>query len=250
MAGVWFFVLSFFSVALLTIILVLVNPVIPDRLWTGLEIICFSIPIFGVVSIMAAGMSLVRFGAAFLTACIAFFLLAGGGVALRDALRRIFFRSFLIQAAWTFEGLQSIGFTYGIAPILKQVYPDSRERAEVMRKYLNFFNSHPYMSTAILGATAALERRRHQENIGTTEQLRDAVSGPLAALGDALFWTGLKPLFSSNRGYRRVPGIHGGAADFSGVVQHISYVDEGRRFHSGIASRFRPGTFHTCPETS
>lgn len=115
---------------------------------------------------------------------------------MRDALRRMFFRSFLIQAAWTFEGLQSIGFTYGISPLLEQVYPDSRERAEVMRKYLNFFNSHPYMSTAILGATATLERRRHQENIGTTEQLRDAVSGPLAALGDALFWTGLKPLFS------------------------------------------------------
>lgn len=76
-AGVWFFVLSFISVALMTMILVLVIPLIPDRLWTGLEIICFSIPIFGVVSIIAAGMSPVRFGAAFLTACVAFFLLAG-----------------------------------------------------------------------------------------------------------------------------------------------------------------------------
>jgi len=115
---------------------------------------------------------------------------------MRGALGRIFFRSFLIQAAWTFEGLQSIGFTYGIAPLLEQVYPNSRERAEVMGKYLKFFNSHPYMSTAILGATAALERGEQKKNTGTTEQLRDAVSGPLAAMGDALFWTGLKPLFS------------------------------------------------------
>jgi len=115
---------------------------------------------------------------------------------MRGALTRVFFRSFLIQAAWTFEGLQSIGFTYGIAPLLERIYPDSRERTEAIREYLKFFNSHPYMSTAILGATAALEQAQQQENTGTTEQLRDAVSGPLAALGDALFWTGLKPLFS------------------------------------------------------
>ena len=108
---------------------------------------------------------------------------------MKGVLRRIFFRSFLIQAAWTFEGLQSIGFTYGIAPLLEQVYPDSRDRAEAIRRYLSFFNSHPYMSTAILGATTALERGRQHENIGTTKQLRDNVSGPLAALGDALFWT-------------------------------------------------------------
>ncbi|MBN1881790.1 MAG: PTS system mannose/fructose/sorbose family transporter subunit IID [Deltaproteobacteria bacterium] len=102
----------------------------------------------------------------------------------------------MIQAAWTFEGLQSIGFTYGIAPLLKQVYPDPRERAKVVGKYLDFFNSHPYMSTAILGATASLELAEKRENRGTPEQLKNTVSGPLAAIGDALFWTGLKPLFS------------------------------------------------------
>jgi PTS system mannose-specific IID component len=115
---------------------------------------------------------------------------------MRGILTRIFLRSFLIQAAWTFEGFQSIGFTYGIAPLLETIYQDEGERAEVLRRYLKLFNSHPYMSTAILGATAAIERGKKEEHIGTVEQLRNTVSGPLAALGDALFWTGLKPLFS------------------------------------------------------
>jgi len=115
---------------------------------------------------------------------------------MRGVLARVFFRSFLIQAAWTFEGFQSIGFTYGIAPLLETVYPDEGERAEVIRRYLKLYNSHPYMSTAILGATAAIEQGKKEEHVGTVEQLRDTISGPMAALGDALFWTGLKPLFS------------------------------------------------------
>ena len=76
-AGVWFFMLSFFSVMIVTIIMTLIIPVFPDRLWNGMEVICLSIPIFGVVSMVAAGMSPVRFGVAFLGACVAFVLLVG-----------------------------------------------------------------------------------------------------------------------------------------------------------------------------
>ncbi|MBN1881789.1 MAG: PTS sugar transporter subunit IIC [Deltaproteobacteria bacterium] len=77
MAGICFFVLSLISVALITMILALVVPLLPERLWTGLEIICLSIPIFGVVSMIAAGMSPVRFGVSFLAACAALFLIVG-----------------------------------------------------------------------------------------------------------------------------------------------------------------------------
>ena len=77
MAGVWFFVLSFFSVILVTMIMAILIPLLPGRLWAGLEVICLSIPIFGVVSMVAAGMSPVRFGVSFLAACVVFFLLVG-----------------------------------------------------------------------------------------------------------------------------------------------------------------------------
>jgi PTS system mannose-specific IID component len=75
--GAWFFVLSCVSVALITLMLTCVIPVIPDRVWMGLQIIGLSIPIFGVVSMVAAGASPVGFGVSFLAACAALFLFAG-----------------------------------------------------------------------------------------------------------------------------------------------------------------------------
>jgi len=75
--GAWFFVISCASVVLISSLMTYVIPVIPDRLWAGFQVIGLSIPIFGVVSMVAAGESPVGFVVSFLTACAALFLIVG-----------------------------------------------------------------------------------------------------------------------------------------------------------------------------
>ena len=126
---------------------------------------------------------------------------------MRVALIKTFFRSFFIQGCWNFEGMQNVGFAFGISPVLLKTIKDKKMRSKALLNSLELFNTHPYMATAILGAAAGMERAKSKdgENIDSgkksksvddVSEMKKILSGPLAGLGDTLFWATLKPLFS------------------------------------------------------
>lgn len=107
----------------------------------------------------------------------------------------VWFRLLLLQGSWNFERLQGLGFFYALLPALKKIYP-AEELPKVCRKHLGYFNTHPYLAPLVAGAVLKLE----EENSGKeTEQVavdefKEMVAAPYAAIGDALFWGGLRPL--------------------------------------------------------
>ncbi|HET7319155.1 MAG TPA: PTS system mannose/fructose/sorbose family transporter subunit IID [Nitrospirota bacterium] len=108
----------------------------------------------------------------------------------------VFRRALLIQAAWSFDRMQTLGFAYAIEPALRKVYPDRAEYAERLKVHLEYFNTQPYLASFIMGAAVRLEEERAT---GRTEapdvsRLKAALMAPLGALGDSLFWGALKPL--------------------------------------------------------
>ena len=117
----------------------------------------------------------------------------GGGDLLR-----LFFRSLLIQASWSFDGMQSIGFSYALMPVLKKLYPDRAEFESRLRLHMEYFNTQPYLASFILGAVARLEEDRAAGKVSAsavdTAGLKAALMAPLGALGDSFFWGALKPL--------------------------------------------------------
>ena len=110
-------------------------------------------------------------------------------------LLRVFARSFLIQASWSFDRMQSLGFAYALSPVLKRLYPDEGEYRSRLRLHMEYFNTQPYLASFILGAAARMEEDRASGRAGQTEvtALKNTLMGPLGALGDSLFWAGLKP---------------------------------------------------------
>jgi mannose/fructose/N-acetylgalactosamine-specific phosphotransferase system component IID len=54
-----------------------------------------------------------------------------------------------------------------------------------------FYNAHPYLCGYLLGAAARLEEEGQGEALA---RLKRAAIPPLGAVGDRLFWAGLKPL--------------------------------------------------------
>lgn len=108
----------------------------------------------------------------------------------------VFWRSFFIQASWSYDRMQSLGFAFALAPVLRRLYPEPNERAERVVRHMEYFNTQPYMASFILGAVARLEEDRVMGTNPAADpgELKRALMAPLGALGDSFFWGSLKPL--------------------------------------------------------
>jgi PTS system mannose-specific IID component len=119
------------------------------------------------------------------------------GSALRgNHLLKVFFRSFLIQASWSFDRMQSLGFAYAILPALNALYPDREEYRLRLRLHMEYFNTQPYLASFVLGAAIRMEEERAsgRNSMADVSALKATLMSPLGALGDSFFWGALKPL--------------------------------------------------------
>lgn len=113
-------------------------------------------------------------------------------VLTRKLLARLALRALFLQAAWNFERMQHLGFCFALLPLLRRLHPEpgSPERREALRRHLEFFNTHPVMAAAILGAVARLEAEGQG---GAAHSCKMALMGSYGAIGDSFFWGALRP---------------------------------------------------------
>ncbi len=113
----------------------------------------------------------------------------------RSLLFGIFLRSFLLQASWNFERLQNLGVLFILAPALRRLY-GGEDLKNSFSRHLEYFNTHPFMASAVLGSTIALEEQKRNgvSDIIDVQEFKGMIMAPYAAMGDAFFWGGLRPL--------------------------------------------------------
>lgn len=104
-------------------------------------------------------------------------------------------RSILQQGSWNFERMQNLGFLYQLLPGLRRLY-GANPPAEVLQRYAEYFNTHPYMASWVAGAVLRLEEKQLAGETAPLDAMafRNMVMAPYAAMGDALFWGALRPL--------------------------------------------------------
>ncbi|TLM68978.1 MAG: PTS mannose/fructose/sorbose transporter family subunit IID [Deltaproteobacteria bacterium] len=104
-------------------------------------------------------------------------------------------RSVLQQGSWNFERMQNLGFIYQLLPGLRRIYGPTLP-AEVLQRHTEYFNTHPYMATWVAGTVLRLEEKQAAGEAVPLDAaaFRSMVMAPYAAMGDALFWGGLRPL--------------------------------------------------------
>src|SRR3990172_8971865 len=109
---------------------------------------------------------------------------------------RVLLRAFLIQASWSFDRMQTLGFAYAMLPALRRLYPDSNELTSRINLHLEYFNTHPYLASFILGAVVRLEEERAsgRNRDADVRGMKSALMASLGALGDSFFWGALKPV--------------------------------------------------------
>ena len=102
-------------------------------------------------------------------------------------------RLFGLQSAWSYERMLGIGFGHAVEPLLRPLRAKRGDAAyrDALARESQFFNAHPYVSSIAVGAAARCEV--DGEPPERIQRLRQALCGPLGALGDRLVWAGWLP---------------------------------------------------------
>ncbi|PAE10102.1 PTS mannose family transporter subunit IID [Niallia circulans] len=112
----------------------------------------------------------------------------------------VWWRSTFIQGSWNYERMQNGGWAFAMIPAIKRLYKSKEERAEALKRHLEFFNTHPYVASPILGVTLALEEERANGapvDDKAIQGVKVGMMGPLAGIGDPVFWFTVKPILGA-----------------------------------------------------
>ncbi|WP_409307719.1 PTS mannose transporter subunit IID [Pectobacterium sp. B1J-3] len=116
-------------------------------------------------------------------------------------IRAVFIRSNLFQGSWNFERMQALGFCFSMVPVIRRLYPEnSEERKQAIKRHLEFFNTQPFVAAPVLGVTMAMEEQRANGapiDDGAINGLKVGLMGPLAGVGDPIFWGTARPVFAA-----------------------------------------------------
>ena len=104
---------------------------------------------------------------------------------------KVWWRSTFLQGSWNYERMQNGGWAYTLIPALKRLYHTKEDRSAALKRHLEFFNTHPYLASPILGVTMALEEERANGapiDDKAIQGVKVGMMGPLAGVGDPVFW--------------------------------------------------------------
>lgn len=102
-------------------------------------------------------------------------------------------RSSFLQASFNYERMQSCGFTWSMTPILKKIYHDDQEALSgALTDNLEFINTHPNLVGFLMGLMVSLEEGGASREM--IKGLKLALFGPIAGIGDAIFWFTILPI--------------------------------------------------------
>ena len=98
----------------------------------------------------------------------------------------VFFRTYLVGAAFNTKGLQNIGFSYVVDPGLRAIY-QGKKLQKARRRYLGLYNTHPFWTPMLTGIFLFLEQKIARDLIPVQAhvQLRSTLSYTLSAIGDS-----------------------------------------------------------------
>lgn len=112
----------------------------------------------------------------------------------------VWIRSFFLQGSWNYERMQNGGWAFAMIPAIKRLYKTKEEQSAALKRHLEFFNTHPYVASPILGVTLALEEERANgapvEDV-TIQGVKVGMMGPLAGIGDPVFWFTIRPILGA-----------------------------------------------------
>ena len=105
-----------------------------------------------------------------------------------------------LQGSWNYERMQNGGWCYSIIPAIKKLYTNKEDQIAALKRHLEFYNTHPYVSAPVMGVTLALEEERANGaaiDDQAIQGVKVGMMGPLAGVGDPVFWFTARPIIGA-----------------------------------------------------
>jgi PTS system mannose-specific IID component len=156
----------------------------------------------------------------------------------------LLFRSFFLQASWSFERMQSVGWTAVLSGEGRKVAPGGKAK-DFLTRHLGYFNTNPVMASYLIGGVVRLEEEvaAGRASVEDVAKLKRGLTSPLASWGDTFFWATLRPAATA------IGALVGLIAGVWGVlaylvtynVFHLFYrvrgIEEGYRYGPQVTAR-------------
>ena len=105
-----------------------------------------------------------------------------------------------LQGSWNYERMQNGGWCYSMVPAIKKLYSNKEDQVAALKRHMEFYNTHPYVSAPVIGVTLALEEDRAngaKVEDAAIQGVKVGMMGPLAGVGDPVFWFTLRPILGA-----------------------------------------------------
>lgn len=115
-------------------------------------------------------------------------------------IRATYWRSTFLLGSFNFERMQAMGFCVSMIPTIKRLYSRKEDQAAALKRHLEFFNTQPWIGSAIMGVTAAMEQEKANGadiDDAAISGVKVGLMGPLAGVGDPIFWGTLRPVLAA-----------------------------------------------------
>ena len=114
--------------------------------------------------------------------------------------QKVWWRHQFLQGSWNYERMQNGGWCYSMIPAIKKLYADPEDQKAALKRHLEFYNTHPYVSSPVIGVTLALEEERANgapvDDVAI-QGVKVGMMGPLAGVGDPVFWFTVRPILGA-----------------------------------------------------
>lgn len=105
-----------------------------------------------------------------------------------------------LQGSWNYERMQNGGWCFAMIPAIKKLYSNKEDQIAALKRHMEFYNTHPYVSAPVIGVTLALEEDRANGapiDDAAIQGVKVGMMGPLAGVGDPVFWFTLRPILGA-----------------------------------------------------
>ena len=141
----------------------------------------------------------------------------------KKTLNKMVWRSLNLQGSFNYERMQANGWLYGILPGLLAIHGEDSEDLKLsMAHNLEFFNTHPFLVTFVMGIVLSMEQQK--ADVATIRAVRVAAMGPLGGIGDAIFWFTLVPIAAGIGSNMAIQGSLAGPIVFLALFNIVQFA--------------------------
>lgn len=110
----------------------------------------------------------------------------------KKLIRKMFWRSGAMYASVKPVTMGGGGFCYSMIPFINHFYKDNEEkRREALVRHVKYFSTTIPMASFVMGIAGSMEKENSEKpdfDAGSINSIKLSLMGPLAGIGDSLFW--------------------------------------------------------------